>query len=93
MIRSTTLPATLRNADFDVRDAGDPFVPRTETRDAGRDDANFLSDIRSVSTRVTERVTTRAAVRSLELVEVNPILDDHNTAGELAASALDRRIR
>jgi arginase len=40
-----------------------------------------------------ERVAT---VRSLELVEVNPILDDHNATGELAvelaASALGKRI-
>ena len=43
-----------------------------------------------------ERVATDATVRSLELVEVNPILDDHNATGELAvelaASALGKRI-
>ncbi len=43
-----------------------------------------------------ERVAERATVRSLELVEVNPILDDHNRtaelAFELAASALGKRI-
>ncbi|AXG07369.1 arginase [Haloplanus rubicundus] len=43
-----------------------------------------------------ERVADAAAVRSLELVEVNPILDDHNRtaelAVELAASALGKRI-
>ncbi|WP_435066867.1 arginase [Haloplanus sp. C73] len=42
-----------------------------------------------------ERVADAAAVRSLELVEVNPILDDHNRtaemAVELAASALGKR--
>jgi arginase len=43
-----------------------------------------------------ERVAETGAVRSLDLVEVNPILDDHNeTAGlavELAASGLGKRI-
>jgi arginase len=43
-----------------------------------------------------ERVAEAATVRSLELVEVNPILDDHNRtaelAVELAASALGKRI-
>jgi arginase len=43
-----------------------------------------------------ERVATDTTVRSLELVEVNPILDDHNAtaelAVELAASALGKRI-
>jgi arginase len=43
-----------------------------------------------------EGVADAAAVRSLELVEVNPILDDHNRtaelAVELAASALGKRI-
>jgi arginase len=43
-----------------------------------------------------ERVADAAAVRSLEPVDVTPILDDHNrTAGlavELAASALGKRI-
>ncbi|WP_251343290.1 arginase [Haloplanus halophilus] len=43
-----------------------------------------------------ERAATDATVRSLELVEVNPILDDHNGTGELAvelaASALGKRI-
>jgi len=43
-----------------------------------------------------ERVADAAAVRSIELVEVNPILDDHNRtaelAVELAASALGKRI-
>jgi arginase len=43
-----------------------------------------------------ERVADAAAVRSLELVEVNPVLDDHNRtaelAVELAASALGKRI-
>jgi len=43
-----------------------------------------------------ERIADTATVRSLELVEVNPILDDHNRtadlAVELAASALGKRI-
>jgi arginase len=43
-----------------------------------------------------ERVAAATTVRSLELVEVNPILDDHNRtaelAVELAASALGERI-
>jgi arginase len=43
-----------------------------------------------------ERVADAATVRSLELVEANPILDDHNRtaelAVELAASALGKRI-
>jgi arginase len=43
-----------------------------------------------------ERVAEAATVRSLELVEVNPVLDDHNRtaelAVELAASALGKRI-
>jgi arginase len=43
-----------------------------------------------------ERVAAAVPVRSLELVEVNPILDDHNRtaelAVELAASALGKRI-
>ncbi|WP_248896653.1 arginase [Haloplanus halobius] len=43
-----------------------------------------------------ERVATAGEVRSLELVEVNPILDDHNgtaaLAVDLAASALGKRI-
>jgi arginase len=43
-----------------------------------------------------ERVAETGALRSLELVEVNPILDEHNEtaalATELAASALGKRI-
>jgi arginase len=43
-----------------------------------------------------ELVADRAPVRSMELVEVNPVLDDHNRtaelAVELAASALGERI-
>ncbi|MFB6068647.1 MAG: arginase [Halobacterium sp.] len=43
-----------------------------------------------------ERVAETGALRSLELVEVNPILDDHNEtaelAVELAASGLGKRI-
>ncbi|AZH25836.1 arginase [Haloplanus aerogenes] len=43
-----------------------------------------------------ERVADEATVRSLELVEVNPILDDHNRTAELAielaASALGKQI-
>jgi arginase len=39
-----------------------------------------------------ERVAAESNVRSLELVEVNPILDDHNRTVELAASALGKRI-
>jgi arginase family enzyme len=95
-IRYAGLASRIAKLGHELVDRGNVETAVAEATAVGDEHARFLPEIKATCERIAQLVAESGLTSSLDVVEVNPVLDRENETGKLAvelvASALGARI-